>query len=128
LQTLEGHTSRITSVAFYHNDRWLASGSSDSAVRIRYSQTGALTQELENGTSDALVKVSRVLRTRGKGIEARVQNHLNNLDRVIRIYRIAIDSTIEHLKILSVLINRLPHRLTKDGEPVVRSQNLDPEC
>jgi WD40 repeat protein len=47
LQTLEGHTNWVSSVTFSHDGQRLASGSSDTTVRIWDAETGALQQTLE---------------------------------------------------------------------------------
>ena len=50
LQTLEGHTDCVTSVAFSHDGRRLASGSYDMMVRIWDAETGVPQQTLEGHT------------------------------------------------------------------------------
>jgi NACHT domain/WD domain, G-beta repeat len=51
LQTLEGHTRSVNSVAFSHNGQRLASCSDDQTVRIWDAETGALQQTLKIGAS-----------------------------------------------------------------------------
>jgi WD40 repeat protein len=46
-QTLEGHTSSVSSVAFSADGRRLASSSYDTTVRVWEAKTGALQQTLE---------------------------------------------------------------------------------
>jgi hypothetical protein len=46
---LKGHTYRVSSVAFSHDSKWLASGSDDNTVRIWDTDTGALQMTLEIG-------------------------------------------------------------------------------
>jgi WD40 repeat protein len=41
LQTLEGHSGWVYSVAFSHNSTWLASASQDSTVKIWDASSGA---------------------------------------------------------------------------------------
>ncbi|CAI7635358.1 unnamed protein product [Penicillium manginii] len=57
LQTLEGHSDVIHSVAFSPDGQLLASGSSDKTVCIWHALTGALRQTLE-GHSDAVQSVA----------------------------------------------------------------------
>ncbi|KAJ5898218.1 hypothetical protein N7504_008506 [Penicillium tannophilum] len=57
LQTLEGHSGSVRSVAFSPKGRLLASGSRDQAVRLWDPMTGALQQTLE-GHSDSVVSVA----------------------------------------------------------------------
>jgi WD40 repeat protein len=52
LQTLEGHSSEVTSVAFSPDGKVLASGSWDSTVRLWYTGTGAALQTLEGHSSE----------------------------------------------------------------------------
>ncbi|KFY32518.1 hypothetical protein V493_00119, partial [Pseudogymnoascus sp. VKM F-4281 (FW-2241)] len=47
LQTLEGHSSLVSSVAFSHDSKLLASASNDSTVRVWDAATGTLQQTLE---------------------------------------------------------------------------------
>ena len=47
LQTLEGHTGCVNSVAFSHDSKLLASASDDKTVRVWDTATGALQQTLE---------------------------------------------------------------------------------
>ncbi|KAH9208246.1 NWD1 like protein, partial [Leptodontidium sp. 2 PMI_412] len=53
LQTLEGHTSGVTSVAFSPDGKQVVSGSYDATVRLWDAATGALQQTLE-GHSDVV--------------------------------------------------------------------------
>ena len=50
LQTLEGHTDSVTSVAFSPNGKQVVSGSDDQTVRLWDTATGALLQTLEGHT------------------------------------------------------------------------------
>src|ERR1700733_5295614 len=57
LQTLEGHSDGIQSVAFSHNSTWLASASDDKRDRIWDARRGACLQTLE-GHSDVVWSVA----------------------------------------------------------------------
>jgi WD40 repeat protein len=57
LQTLEGHSSGVTSVAFSHDSTRLASASYDSTVKIWDASSGACLQTLE-GHGDAVLSVA----------------------------------------------------------------------
>ena len=52
LQTLEGHSARVRSVAFSHDSQQLASCSSDGTIKIWDSLTGKCQQTLEGHSSD----------------------------------------------------------------------------
>ncbi|KAL2816139.1 WD40-repeat-containing domain protein [Aspergillus granulosus] len=54
LQTLEGHSGLVTSVAFSPNGQLLASGSLDRTVRLWDTATGGLKQTLEDTTTGGL--------------------------------------------------------------------------
>ena len=56
LQTLEGHSSSVTSVAFSHDSARLASASHDRTVKIWDASSGECLQTL--GTSKALLSIS----------------------------------------------------------------------
>jgi WD40 repeat protein len=51
LQTLEGHSNRVYSVAFSHNSTRLASASFDSTFKIWDASSGACLQTLEGHSS-----------------------------------------------------------------------------
>ncbi|MDX6296006.1 MAG: hypothetical protein QOH50_5265 [Kribbellaceae bacterium] len=50
LQTLEGHSSGVSSVAFSHDGKQVVSGSWDATVRLWDAVTGAALQTLEGRT------------------------------------------------------------------------------
>ena len=52
LQTLEGHTGAVNSVAFSPNGKQVVSGSSDETVRLWDAATGAALQTLEGHTGE----------------------------------------------------------------------------
>ncbi|CAN9280394.1 unnamed protein product [Alternaria alternata] len=52
LQTLEGHSRGVSSVAFSHDSTQLASASSDSTVKLWDTSSGACLQTLESHSSD----------------------------------------------------------------------------
>ncbi|RDW62068.1 hypothetical protein BP6252_11501 [Coleophoma cylindrospora] len=56
-QTLEGHSDQVTSVAFSHDSKLLASASEDETVKIWDASTGSLQQTLE-GHSDWVTSVA----------------------------------------------------------------------
>ncbi|KAJ4286511.1 hypothetical protein N0V90_013211 [Kalmusia sp. IMI 367209] len=57
LQTLEGHSSRVRSVAFSHDSNWIASASDDRTIKIWDASSGELLQTLE-GHSDFVCSVA----------------------------------------------------------------------
>jgi WD40 repeat protein len=57
LQTLEGHSHSVNSVAFSHDSKLLASASRDNTVKIWDTSTGSLQQTLE-GHSDWVTSVA----------------------------------------------------------------------
>ena len=57
LQTLEGHSSWVNSVAFSHDSKLLASASCDHTVKVWDAATGSLQQTLE-GHSDKVYSVA----------------------------------------------------------------------
>ncbi|KAI0570382.1 vegetative incompatibility protein HET-E-1 [Pyrenophora tritici-repentis] len=57
LQTLEGHSNYVTSVAFSHDSAWLASASHDSTVKVWDASSGACLQTLE-GHSNYVTSVA----------------------------------------------------------------------
>jgi WD40 repeat protein len=52
LQTLEGHSSVVNSVAFSHDSTWLASASRDGTVMIWNTSSGACLQILDGDSSE----------------------------------------------------------------------------
>ncbi|CAN9285142.1 unnamed protein product, partial [Alternaria alternata] len=52
LQTLEGHSRGVTSVAFSHDSTWLVSASGDSTIKLWDTSSGACLQTLEGHSSD----------------------------------------------------------------------------
>ena len=54
LQTLEGHSDGVWSVAFSPDSTWLASASSDRTVKIWDASSGACLQTLEGHSSDVM--------------------------------------------------------------------------
>ncbi|KAI9766187.1 MAG: hypothetical protein M1839_005017 [Geoglossum umbratile] len=57
LQTLEGHSNSVHSVAFSHNSAWLASASGDQTVKIWDASSGECLQALE-GHSNSVQSVA----------------------------------------------------------------------
>jgi WD40 repeat protein len=57
LQTLEGHSASVRSVAFSPNGKQVVSGSNNNTVRLWDAATGALQQTLE-GHSDSVSSVA----------------------------------------------------------------------
>ena len=51
LQTLEGHSDYVTSVAFSHDSTWLASASGDSNIKIWDASSGTCVRTLEGHSS-----------------------------------------------------------------------------
>ncbi len=47
---IQGHTSTITSVAFSQDGKWVATGSKDKTVNIRYANSGKLLKTLKGAT------------------------------------------------------------------------------
>jgi WD40 repeat protein len=54
LQTLEGHSSYVRSVAFSHDSTWLASASWDSTVKLWDASSGECLQTLEGHSGDVM--------------------------------------------------------------------------
>src|SRR5205809_292647 len=89
LQTLEGHTGEVTSVAFSHDSRLLASGSLGMTIKIWDVTTGASLQTLYNNAYYVIsIVFSHGLRLLASG----------SLDKTIKILDVATGACLKTLR------------------------------
>ncbi|KAF2994064.1 hypothetical protein E8E13_002329 [Curvularia kusanoi] len=98
LQTLEGHTNLVTSVAFSHNSTWLASASRDGTIRIWDANSGHCLQMLSgHGNSINSITISPDSKRLASG----------SVDGTIKIWDTASSTCVQTLKEHSSPVNSI---------------------